>query len=126
MSTPDSEDTIYIDKVVQLEKIHQFTLPNDWWQRGKCQEIGIEFIAELPSKFNHDMEREFQCVSKGHTEYSFWCTICHKDISCAHSAKNDVQRHMTTKSHITNSELPSNKFQIDSFFQIMQQRNELL
>ena len=54
MSIPDlndfSDTDIYItDDVFQASKYHYFNLPNIAWQRKICIELGIEFVAALPS-----------------------------------------------------------------------------
>ena len=77
------------------------------------------------TKFNHEWKDEFKFISKGVSQTSFWCTLCRKDISCAHSGKRDVQRHMNTKAHILNTKNCSNTSQINSFFENNQQHEVL-
>ena len=58
--------------------------------------------ATYGSKFNPDWTRMYPCVSRGHQDntYSFYCSICEKDVSCHHQGLADVKRHCVNATHI--------------------------
>ena len=60
--------------------------------------------AVYGTKYNCDWESDFPFISRGKIDktYSFYCTVCHKDVSCKHQGISDVKRHEKSINHTTN------------------------
>lgn len=60
--------------------------------------------ATYGTRFKPEWMSQFPFLTEGHLdpEYSFYCKVCQKDISCRHQGIADVRRHERCKSHIDN------------------------
>lgn len=58
--------------------------------------------ATYGTKYNPAWSSEFPFISEGHQDpdRSFFCKVCHKDISCSHQGIADIRRHEKTKAHV--------------------------
>lgn len=51
--------------------------------------------------FKAEWTAEWPFISIGSTPSCFWCSMCRREISCAHQGKSDVKRHLKSKVHRT-------------------------
>ena len=57
--------------------------------------------AKYGSKFNPEWQSEYPFASPGHIDkvYSFFCSVCMKDVSCSHQGVTDLKRHEKSAGH---------------------------
>ena len=57
--------------------------------------------AKYGSKFNPDWQSEYPFASPGRVDevYSFYCSVCIKDVSCSHQGVADLKRHEKSAGH---------------------------
>ena len=57
--------------------------------------------AKYGSKFNPEWQSEYPFASPGHVDkvYSFYCSVCMKDVSCSHQGVADLKRHEKSAGH---------------------------
>lgn len=61
---------------------------------------GVTSTAACGSKYNPEWQPDVLLVSRGcnDTVYSFYCSLCKKDISCRHQGISDLKRHEKSSS----------------------------
>ena len=64
--------------------------------RPKRPKIGA---ARYGTKFSMDWKADFPFIEPGNPEYSFYCNVCNKDVTCHHQGIADVKRHEKSASH---------------------------
>ena len=57
--------------------------------------------AAYGTKYKPVWRKNFPFVSRGHkdTVYSFYCSVCERDVSCSHQGVADIKRHEKCESH---------------------------
>lgn len=63
--------------------------------------------ATYGTRFNSEWAHQFPFLSKGKVDpvYSFYCSVCKKDVSCRHQGIADVKRHERSNSHTSNAKV---------------------
>ena len=72
--------------------------------------------AVYGTKYNCDWESNFPFISRGKHDktYSFYCKVCHKDVSCRHQGISDVKRHEKSSNHVTSVKSLEGSSRLDS------------
>jgi len=70
-----------------LEGCECGTLPKEKRPRAMCG------VAVYGIKYNSDWESNFPFISRGKCDkiYSFYCKVCHKDVSCRHQGISETR-----------------------------------
>ena len=71
--------------------------------------------AAYGTKYNKEWESKFPFICHGKTDaiYSFYCTVCQKDVSCRHQGVSDVKRHEQCNSHNNRLKSMENNSRLD-------------
>ena len=71
--------------------------------------------AKYGSKFNPEWQSEYPFASPGHIDkvYSFYCSVCMKDVSCSHQGVADLKRHEKSAGHTSKVQAVQSSSRLD-------------
>ena len=103
-NTPEAAEHLYIDLSVGSSE-HDSESSDDSSSKalGPGPSKKARGVAVYKTKFNKDWTKEWSFICEvPNNVYEFHCTMCSRNISCAHKGKRDVERHISKTMHKAN------------------------